>query len=75
MSVPVFEHGEDHSFTADPDGRCTVHGWECPDCGHLDGVVLHLEPPYGALVACLALWPDPDWGVRRPCAREFLIAF
>lgn len=49
-------------------------GWPCPECGHLEAEVVHLEPPYGGLVQCLGRLTN-DFGVRYPCAHEFLITF
>jgi len=54
VTIPTFESGEDpfiHAFLDAQDG-CETSGWPCPECGHPDARVLHLEPPYGALVEC-----------------------
>lgn len=48
-----------------------IVGHPCPACGDAAlAEVLHLEPPYGALVRCLA--PHID---GRPCGHEFPVAF
>jgi hypothetical protein len=62
-------------FGPSTDGGVVAGGWPCPSCGHDVAEVLHLEPPYGALVKCCGTVEDPDWGIRRPCAHEHPIAF
>ena len=72
MSLPPWP--ADRYPHAGHDGpRCS--GFPCPECGHLEAEVVHLEPPYGGMARCLGTVVDPDWGIRRPCGHEFLIAF
>lgn len=73
--LPSFRHQETdprllpHVFGTSAQHGCVISGVECPSCGWINARILHLDPPSGALVACLGATGEGE--DRRVCGHEW----